>query len=158
MRTTLAEPKTMKKGWLALHAVGVMVTLRWALPRVNLPDLLQRLQPSRPPAYPDYPRFGKASQYIEVLLRRYPFPLSGQCLPRALMRYYFATRCGLPVRFHCGVCQDGDRLEGHAWITVDGRPFREAVNPETIYAITFSFPTRSDCGTAGQAVDRHKVD
>ncbi|MDH3603007.1 MAG: lasso peptide biosynthesis B2 protein [Candidatus Tectomicrobia bacterium] len=158
MGMTLARPKTIQNGWLALHAVGVMIALRLVLLRLKLPDLLQRLKPSRQPTYPDYPRLGKAAEYIEVLLRRYPFPLSGPCLPRALMRYYFAARCGLPVQFHCGVCHDSDRLEGHAWINVDGRPYREAVDPETIYAITFSFPKRPDRGTAVQAVDTHAAE
>lgn len=42
MGTILAEPKTIQKGWLALHAVGVMVTLRLVLTRLKLPDLMQR--------------------------------------------------------------------------------------------------------------------
>jgi hypothetical protein len=166
MGTILAEPKTIQKGWLALHAVGVMVTLRLALTRLKLPDLMQRLKPSRPPSYPDYPQFGKAAQYIEVLLRRYPFPLSGQCLPRALMRYYFATRCGLPVRFHCGVCHDGDRLEGHAWINVDGDPFEKRSTRKRSTRSHFPFPrertaNRRDrpltCTRSNESADRNST-
>ena len=71
------------------------------------------------------------------------------------MRYYFATRCGLPVRFHCGVRYDDDQLEGHAWITLDSRPFREAADLETSYTLTYSFPERSGRHQAAQAVETH---
>jgi hypothetical protein len=158
MQTTWTRPKSIKNLGLALYTVGVMVILRLALPRLPLLDLLQRLKPSQTPSYPNRPRFEKAAQYIEVLLRRYPFPLSGQCLPRALMRYYFATRYGLGVRFYCGVCHDGDRLEGHAWVNVNGQPFQEAIDPETIYTITFSFPKRPDRVTVVRTTDPHAVE
>ncbi len=86
------------------------------------------------------PSVREAVLYTNALLWRQPFPLSGQCLPRALSLYYFATRCGLPVRFHCGVYRTGASLGGHAWLSLHGAPFMERENPAERYAVTFSFP------------------
>ncbi len=44
------------------------------------------------------------------------------CLKRSLLLLDLWSRCGLAPRFHLGVRRSADRREGHAWVTVAGRP------------------------------------
>jgi hypothetical protein len=89
---------------------------------------------------PDDHLLDRAAYYTDALLRRFGFLVRGNCLPRSLVLYYFATRFGFSVQFCCGVQRNGDALKGHAWLTRAGHPFLEDGNPENQFVITFSFP------------------
>ena len=126
--------------WLLMRVCGLLVVLRLLLPRLPLHNLLRWLTPSRIPSHTDPSLLAKAVRYTGIFLRCIPFPLRGPCLPRALVLYYVATRAGFPVQLHCGVRRAGATLEGHAWLSFQGKAFLEGDNPDHSYAITFSFP------------------
>jgi len=86
----------------------------------------------------------KIVRYIDGVLWRLSVSAKGNCLPRSLALFYFATRCGLPVRLCCGVRRMRNTLEGHAWLSLDETPFLERGNPELWYTVTFSFPSLNE--------------
>jgi len=135
-----AWPKTPQEWWLLTRVAALLLAFRLFLLRTSLPTLLRWLTPTRSPAAADRHGMEKAVVYTDALLWRLAFPLRGPCLPRSLTLYYFARRYGLPVQFHCGVCRTNGALQGHAWLSLAGRPFLEANNPTDNYAVTFSFP------------------
>lgn len=135
-----ARPHTLREWWLLTRVTALLLAFRLFLLRVALPTTLRWLTPARAPATADPGMMTKATQYADALLWRLAFPLRGPCLPRSLTLYYFARRYGLPVQFHCGVCRTNGALQGHAWLSLAGRPFLEANNPANNYAVTFSFP------------------
>ncbi len=53
----------------------------------------------------------------------------GLCLRRSLLRYYFLQEAGLPVSVVFGARfkneYEGGGIGGHAWLTLDGRPYYE---------------------------------
>jgi hypothetical protein len=53
----------------------------------------------------------------------------GLCLRRSLVRYHFLRRAGVPLVVNFGVRfkhNEPERdLTGHAWVTLDGRPYYE---------------------------------
>jgi hypothetical protein len=53
----------------------------------------------------------------------------GICLRRSLIRYFFLRRAGLPVTIIFGARlkqnHEGGGLGGHAWLTLNGRPYYE---------------------------------
>ncbi|MFV2072119.1 MAG: lasso peptide biosynthesis B2 protein [Thermoanaerobaculales bacterium] len=51
------------------------------------------------------------------------------CLKRSFLLLDLWSRCGLAPRFHLGVRHTADRCEGHAWVTVAGRPDLSAAEP-----------------------------
>ena len=59
---------------------------------------------------------------VNRLLRVLPPRGMGPCFKRSLLLLDLWSRCGLAPRFHLGVRRSADRREGHAWITVAGRP------------------------------------
>lgn len=64
----------------------------------------------------------------------------GICLRRSLLRYHFLRRAGLPVVVHFGARRLGERIGGHAWLTLDGQPYHEAPEHYLNYVLMFSYP------------------
>jgi hypothetical protein len=68
----------------------------------------------------------------------------GLCLRRSLIRYHYLRRAGLPVTIHFGarfVEGKPDRqVTGHAWLTLDGRPYHEAGGNWRGFTVMISFP------------------
>jgi len=141
-----AWPKTIKELWLLVQVFGLLTALRLLLPHVQIQTLLRWLALSRIPPVADPDRLETVRRYTEALLWRIPFPSPGKCLPRSLTLYYFAARYGFPVQVHCGVRRMGERLQGHAWLSLYGRPFLEEDNPGHSYAVIFSFPSPERAG------------
>ncbi len=66
---------------------------------------------------------------VNRLLRVLPPRGLGPCLKRSLLLLDLWSRCGLAPRLHLGVRRSVDRREGHAWVTVAGRPDLSAGEP-----------------------------
>lgn len=60
------------------------------------------------------------------------------CLVQSLMLYHFLSGWGRDVRLLCGVRRTGEGLAGHAWLEVDGKPYRESGDPARAYRVTFA--------------------
>jgi hypothetical protein len=140
MRQKQQWPKTIKEIWLLVRVIGLLTALRLLLPCVKMKTLLRWLSPSQIPLIAESHTLDKTVRYTDALLWPIPFPLQGKCLHRALTLYFFATRCGFPVHFHCGVRRVGKMLQGHSWLSLNGRPFLEEGKPDHIYAVILSFP------------------
>ena len=123
-----------------LEAAALLVGA-WLMVRLRRLDrVLGSFTPqSRVPA-PDPARVEHTARHVDALLRRLPSVGGRGCMIRSLAVYSRARRSGVPVRFHCGVRRNGSALDGHAWLTLDGEPFLEPVDPRPAYAVVFSFP------------------
>lgn len=133
-------PKTAKEMYLLIWVLGVIISIRLLLRALDLTTLLRWLSPSRHCVRINADMLDKIARYTDGVLWRLSVSARGNCLPRSLALYYFATRCGFPVCLCCGVRRMRNTLEGHAWLTLLKRPFLERGNPESYYTVTFSFP------------------
>ena len=138
--TERSWPKTAKEIYLLIWVFGVIISIRLLLRALDLTTLLRWLSPSRHYVKINADMLDKIARYTDGVLWRLSVSGKGNCLPRSLALYYFATRCGFPVCLCCGVRRMGNTLEGHAWLTLLKRPFLERGNPESYYKVTFSFP------------------
>jgi hypothetical protein len=59
------------------------------------------------------------------------------CLKRSLLLLDLWSRCGLAPRLHIGMRRSQDQREGHAWVTVAGRPDLCACETDYIDAFVF---------------------
>lgn len=125
--------------WVFIQVCGLLLALRLGLPCIKLQTLLEWLTPSGTARGGKPQTFEQAVWWTDTLLR-WVFPWRGKCLPRTLILYYFATRSGHPVRVHCGIQRHGDKLQGHAWLSMLGIPFLETGDPLQSHTIVFSFP------------------
>ncbi len=57
------------------------------------------------------------------------------CLFRALGRYALFRRHGHRAVFVMGIRSDADGGEGHAWVELDGAPFRESIAAELVVTL-----------------------
>jgi hypothetical protein len=132
----------MWKILLLIRVLSLLTWIRLLLFCLNLQKIIDWLTPSRHQPRSDSPHFSHIVRYTDALVRRIPLLGGSKCLLRTLALYYFATRGGFPVRLHCGVRRNGRELEGHAWLSFDGKPFFENGTPDRIFTTTFSFPFR----------------
>jgi hypothetical protein len=125
---------------LLVRVLAVSSVIRMLLPLVPLKRLVRWLAPSGPSPTPHPVCLQTVAWYTDAVLQRLPYRRRGNCLPRSLTLFYFASRAGLPVRVHCGVRRAGPRLEGHAWLTLGGELFLEPGDLAGSYSVTFSYP------------------
>jgi len=133
-------PKSSQDFWLLSHVSELLIILRLLIPFLNLNKLLSWISRTKHPVSGKCSSLSKTVRYIDALLYRFPTNPRGSCLIRSLALFYFSTRAGLPVRFHCGVRREDTSLEGHAWLSLNGEPFQEIGNPIQTYTVTLSFP------------------
>lgn len=133
--------RVVRKYWLLLQVAAVVSWIRVRLRGESLPAVLTRLAPAALSGAPDPARFDDLVYYLDRWLQRYPYNAKGNCFPRSLALYWFATRSGYPVSFHCGVRKDGAGLDGHAWLTLDRQPFHEPGQHWQRFTVTYSFPS-----------------
>lgn len=61
------------------------------------------------------------------------------CWKRAAVLHRYLSRSGIRTRIIFGVRnENGENVEGHAWLEREGRPILESSPPE--YVVTYSFP------------------
>jgi hypothetical protein len=115
-----------------------------ALKRRPLLDLVQHFEPRpprRPASAPDTDRLVRLTQGALRRIYRRDF-----CLPQSLILYRSLAARGLRPRLLTGVRREADRLVGHAWIDVGGRPLAEPADPRDAYRTTFSYPSSPSAG------------
>jgi hypothetical protein len=137
---------------LLVRVLAVSSVIRMLLPLAPLKRLVRWLAPSGPSPIPHPVCLQTVAWYTDAVLQRLPYRRRGNCLPRSLTLFYFASRAGLPVQVHCGVRRAGPKLEGHAWLTLGGEPFLEPGNLAESYSITFSYPDPLAPGGASEVV------
>ncbi len=91
----------------------------------------------------------RALRWVELVLDRVPL-LPRTCLYRSLSRYAVLRGAGRPAVFVMAVRRGtGGAIEGHAWIEIDGRPFREPPLAAG-YAVTLRHPPADPLEAASQ--------
>jgi hypothetical protein len=127
--------------YLTVLSVGLVVfRIRLLLRVMSLPRVLNELTPDHLRGDPDKDTLDQMNYYIDRWLQVVPYNRKGNCFPRSLALYWYGWRHGYPVQFHCGVRMGYVKLEGHAWLTLDGEAFREINQQWKTYAITYSYP------------------
>lgn len=131
--------RLIRKYW-KIFRIGILVLeIRLLLKFMSLPRVLSMLEPlSVKPC--DEEGTEDSLYYIDRWLGLFPYNPKGNCFPRSLALYRIARRAGYPVAFHCGVRKEGGKLDGHAWLMLDDRPFHEPSGYWRAFTVTFSYP------------------
>jgi Transglutaminase-like superfamily len=79
----------------------------------------------------------------DLLLERRVALLRPSCMLRSLVLYRFLREAGIPVQVNFGVARDGDALKGHSWLTLDGLPYAEPVDPTPRFRVVYRYPKDS---------------
>lgn len=65
------------------------------------------------------------------------------CLLRSLVAYRYGCKHGIPVSIHFGVKPGIKGLEGHSWVTLQGRLLCESEDGVRSYTAVYSYPEAS---------------
>jgi Transglutaminase-like superfamily len=136
----LAEVRGARELWLfarvGTFAAAVPLLMRLPLPR--LAALLTR-----------QPRCRRArTEEVERLVRLIALaPHVGRplvrpgCLTRGVTLFWFLRRAGLNVELRFGLEAPNDGMaDGHCWLSLDGEPFLEQVDPRPRFAELYRLP------------------
>jgi hypothetical protein len=87
---------------------------------------------------PEVPlRFARS---IDALLSTNLFHFRPVCWKRAAVLRRYLSKNGIATTIHFGVRNDAlGKVDGHAWLELDGKPFLETAQPE--YVVTYTFPS-----------------
>jgi len=126
---------------LSLGIMWAGIALRREYVRRPLPELLDRISRTRSM------REGRRLAPKEIALqvdRIFPAlldPSWGPCFGRALLLFQFLWRGHYPARIHFGVMADPRApLRGHAWVSLNGEPVEERIDPRGRYKETYCYP------------------
>lgn len=141
----------VRKYWRIAQSGLVLGLVRGVARLAPLPKVLAWLhhEPSLDAlAAPDRAVLEDLVYFTDRWLTIFPANAKGNCFPRSLTLYWFARRLGFPVGFHCGIQRNGQALDGHAWLSLNGTAFLEATRHWEGFAVTYSYPDRQGQGTA----------
>lgn len=126
-----ADPLTVTRRLRARAYLFLLAThlLRLAPPR-RLPALLE---PRRRASPPDDAAAAAAAVAIDALLASGGRFLPRGCLARGMALYRFLRRAGLDVSLTFGVDPSGNDPPAHCWLTRDGRPYLESIDPAELF-------------------------
>lgn len=121
-------------------AVGVRLTrlsLRLAGFRrtVAVLDRVPKSSRARPASADD------AARWADRIRRNGGRPYGATCLDRSVFLWFLIRQRGLDPQIRIGVAFDGDRLDGHAWVELDGRVVNDDPNVADHFAVFDEDPT-----------------
>lgn len=130
-------PKNLAESILFFYIVILITFLSPLIRFIKLPRLLGLLKPAK--IYPNRWSVDKIVSFTDTILEREIFIYRRNCFKRTLTLYYFLSRLGLPVKVNLGIRKGEEKLlEGHGWLTLEGKPFKELNKPD--FKIIYSFP------------------
>lgn len=140
VRCRMRQPSGL---WLAMRLAGWFCGLPFRLAVYSVPTLVEGLPPIRERRTRNPSELDRA---VRIALRVCHLPLfrppiyPRACLRQALALYYLLTRMGYPVEIHFAVRKEGKELQGHSWVTVDGKPIAERPRDGPLH-ILYTYPS-----------------
>jgi len=109
----------------------------WPLPRA-LRIVSARDQVKTHDYDPDLPP--RLARSIDAVLSTNVFHFKPSCWKRAAVLRRYLSRNGIATKIQFGVRNEAiGKVDGHAWLELDGKPFLETAPPE--YIVTYTYPS-----------------
>ncbi|RMG89001.1 MAG: hypothetical protein D6706_22170 [Chloroflexi bacterium] len=108
----------------------------------SIPEAMSMVTPhEKRPFLPDETTTRHLADLAAVLERKSPL---GLCLRRSLVRYHYLRQLGLPLILRFGAklthANQQPSLTGHAWLTLNNRPYFEPEENWREFTVTLSWP------------------
>jgi hypothetical protein len=146
--STLIAPDLTRKGFLSKAALALdLVVWLFCLPFIwrfrAIPTLLKRLARDGKPKRKAPIELKDAVGIVTRICNLRPFRsriFPKRCLRQSLTLYRTLSQMGYSVEIHFGVHKDGDDLQGHSWVTIQGKLVAERSGVE-IFKSVYSQPS-----------------
>lgn len=136
----------LKKLGLFLKIMIDIPVVRLLLMWMKMPDLLEWLNRSsirRRSGKGDLDRAKLGWKYVNFFLI-HCLKTKNPCLLRSLILFHLFRKEGLDARIHFGIKDGVTPLAGHSWLSLNGDPFLEQIDPESTYIDVYSYPYETD--------------
>lgn len=134
-------------GMLLLDLLRQLLVMELAVRRRPLPEIVADIQ--RETKCRQKPDMAAESLLMDKIWRgcgfwlRWFFFGNRPCLRRSLVIFRWRVQHGLPVKLLVGVDRRQGELMGHAWLEIDGAPFREDALRLKEYVVMLEFAQES---------------
>jgi len=128
---------------LLLKITLLVIAIQLMIKFLPLPKLMQVLTPKKRKESISQEEINRITHFTNLILNRRFFIFHPTCLKRSLVLYHFLNKYGLNVVMNFGVKKNNDRLDGHGWLTLDGKPFLENYDPHDTFTVTYSYPQKT---------------
>lgn len=122
-----------------------MMAWRMALPllrrTVPVRALVGWMSPRRPIGLSDAARRQRVDAIRYFIAQGGRLVVSTNCLERSLMLYRFLAEAGAAPRLVLGVTREDARVEGHAWVELDGEPLGDTTTGKFVPVMLFEAGT-----------------
>lgn len=134
-------------GMLLLDLLRQLLAMELAVRRRPLPEIVADIQ--REAKCRQKPDMAAEALLMDKIWRgcgfwlRWLFLGNRPCLRRSLVIFRWRVQHGLPVKLLVGVDRRQGELMGHAWLEIDGAPFREDALRLKEYVVMLDFAQES---------------
>lgn len=119
---------------ILIAAIGVQLAV-WLLPLPRICSIIE----SRPRKTLSQEKIDSILTFIEKLSNVKLFVIRRNCLKKNLLCYYFLVTAHVTqLTLHIGIRHPQQRLDGHCWLTLNGKVFLDSEVNITRYTIMYS--------------------
>jgi len=109
--------------------------------KICKPNLLLKLFNTNIKSTPNPDRINKTCLYSSFFISLWPWKKTKTpCLLRSLVLFVSLRSEGLKININFGVRHQEGLLKGHSWLTLEGKPYREALGNQGIFETIYTFP------------------
>jgi hypothetical protein len=117
---------TPSDAWLLTRIFGWSLVLPIAKRTLPFLRLVRLMRPRTHAAQRDPEREATIVSLAAWVFKTRPPGARDNCLERGLVAYRYLSRVGAGAELVIGVAKGTEGVEGHAWVTVDGRPVHDS--------------------------------
>ena len=122
------------------YAVGLRLT-RLSLRTVGFRRTVAAMRSIPKPFANRHSDGAAAARWADSIVKVCGRPYGATCLDRSVFLWFLIDQRGLDGRIRIGAAFDGDRLEGHAWVEVDGNVVNDAPDIAARFSVFDEDPT-----------------
>lgn len=128
---------SVRDWWVLGEAFALVPIILIAQQRMSMPALM-RFFDARAVRHPRPRDLDQVVWIVDGVMRR--LLKRDYCMKRSLILFRLLRRWGHDVRVIFGVRKHAGDLKGHAWVEIEGTPFREKDDPRERFHVTYAYP------------------
>ncbi|MBI5376394.1 MAG: lasso peptide biosynthesis B2 protein [Candidatus Schekmanbacteria bacterium] len=117
----------------------LVLALPLLLKSLSLPRLLKLLTPRKKKKMDDRV-IERILKITDSILGIRFFVFTPSCLRKSLLLYHLLNRYGMKVKIHFAVKKDDGKLDGHSWLTKNGKRVYDYLESVDDFSITYTYP------------------